>query len=187
MRVLLPGRISTPEQDIQSIDSQYLDDETWLRENYRGPVDIRHFGEQASGWLADRGTMQQVERIIEAGGCDAVVVSELREIYRNPAFHWKFAHLCVDNEVRLISIADAVDTAQDDWETHMHIASLRAGLAVPEIRRRVRRKATYSFEQGGMVLKVRFGYRKLSKEEAASGQFGTPGLRIAKLPEWTPI
>jgi len=36
-----------------------------------------------------------------------------------------------------------------------------------------------------MVMKVKFGYRKLSKEEAESGAFGPKGLRIAKLPEWT--
>jgi hypothetical protein len=38
-----------------------------------------------------------------------------------------------------------------------------------------------------MVTKVRFGYRKLTAIEAASGQFGPKGLRIAKRPEETPI
>ena len=36
------------------------------------------------------------------------------------------------------------------------------------------------------MAKVRFGYRKLSKEEADSGTFGPKGLREAKIPEWTP-
>src|SRR5262245_52590299 len=53
-------------------------------------------------------------------------------------------------------------------------------MAVPEVRRRVRRKATYTFSTGGMVQKVRFGYRKLTKQEAASGEFGPRGLRIAR-------
>jgi hypothetical protein len=38
-----------------------------------------------------------------------------------------------------------------------------------------------------MVQKIRYGYRKLTAEEAASGQFGPKGLRIAKLPECTPV
>jgi hypothetical protein len=33
-----------------------------------------------------------------------------------------------------------------------------------------------------MVLKVKYGHRKLTKEEAASGEFGPKGLRIAKVP-----
>src|SRR5262245_2376063 len=37
-----------------------------------------------------------------------------------------------------------------------------------------------------MVQKIRYGYRKLSKEEAESGEFGPRGLRIAKVPECTP-
>jgi hypothetical protein len=86
----------------------------------------------------------------------------------------------VDHNVRLILIHDLVDTADEDWETAMHIASLRHGMTVPETRRRVRRKAKYSFHAGGMVQKVKYGYRKLTKEESASGKFGTPGLRIVK-------
>lgn len=37
-----------------------------------------------------------------------------------------------------------------------------------------------------MVLKIPFGFRKLTKAEARSGQYGPKGLRICKLPEWTP-
>ncbi|HUE17764.1 MAG TPA: recombinase family protein, partial [Planctomycetaceae bacterium] len=40
---------------------------------------------------------------------------------------------------------------------------------------------------GGMVSMVKFGYRKLTKEDADSGQFGPQGLRIAKVPEATAI
>src|SRR5436190_1997845 len=38
-----------------------------------------------------------------------------------------------------------------------------------------------------MVMKVRYGYRKLTKDEAESGQFGTRGLRITKIITATPI
>src|SRR5262249_43922721 len=47
--------------------------------------------------------------------------------------------------------------------------------------------ADHSFKKGGMVQKVRFGYRKLSKEEAASGEFAPAGLRLVRRPECTPI
>ena len=128
-----------------------------------------------------------VQQLIEAGEVDLVVVSELREIYRNPAFLWTFVQRCVDNGVRFISIADCIDTADENWEIMMYAASMRHGMTVPEARRRVKRKATHSFRNGGMVLKIRFGYGKLTREEAASGTFGSVGLRIRKLSECTPI
>ena len=45
----------------------------------------------------------------------------------------------------------------------------------------------HAFHSGGMVQKYRFGYRKLSKQEADSGEFGPKGLRIAIVPECTPV
>jgi site-specific DNA recombinase len=185
LRVVIPGRISRETQDSESIPSQHQDAERWLRSVYDGPVDIVRLGEQASGWLANRDSMEVIQKMIENGEVDLVLATELREIYRNPAFHWKFAQDCVDNDVRLILIADGVDTADENWETMMHTASMRYGLEVPAARRRVRRKATYSFSRGGMVLKIKFGYRKLSREEADSGKFGSVGLRIAKVSDWT--
>jgi site-specific DNA recombinase len=186
LRVIIPGRISKPSQDPESIDSQHEDAEGWLRRVYTGPLDPRVLGEQASGWLADRDTMREAKALVESGEWDAVVATELREIYRNPAFHWEFVQLCLDHKVRVILIADNVDTADENWEIMMYVASMRHGMTVPEVRRRVKRKATHSFSHGGMVGKVRYGYRKLSKEEAATGAFGPVGLRIAKVAECTP-
>jgi site-specific DNA recombinase len=103
------------------------------------------------------------------------------------AFHWTFVQTCLDHKVRFILKDDGIDTADENWEIMMYAASLRHGMTVPEVRRRVKRKATHSFARGGMVQKIKYGYRKLSKEEAASGKFGPVGLRIAKLPECTPI
>jgi DNA invertase Pin-like site-specific DNA recombinase len=187
LRVIAPARISRPTQDVESMSSMHFDDEQFLRANFAGPIEMTRLSEQASGWLVDRETMLEVEHHLDSGQLDLVIVSELREVYRNPGLQWRFMFRCVDAGVRFISSFDGIDTAADNWETMAHAASLRHGMTVPETRKRVRRKAAYSFSQGGMVLKVRYGYRKLSKEEAASGQFGTPGLRMAKVPECAPV
>jgi site-specific DNA recombinase len=187
LRVILPGRISTPQQDVESITSQQDDAERWLRQVYGGPAQIHRLGEQASGMLANRESMIEAEGLINAGEQDLVLASEVREIYRNPRFLWAFVQDCIDHDTRVICIADNIDTADENWEVMMHAAAFRHGMAIPESRRRVRRKATYSFSRGGMVLKIRYGYRKLSRDEALSGQFGPKGLRVAKLPECTPI
>ena len=185
LRVILPARISQPTQDSQSNDSQHFDTERWLLQVYTGERRVHRFGEQASGWLADRPYLDEAMDMIKTREWDAVIVGELREVYRNPQFLWKFVQDCVDHDTRFISIADGVDTAEEEWENRMYVATLLAGMAVPEARRRVKCKATFAFHQGGMVLKIRYGYRKLTKEEAASGQFGPKGLRIAKIVECT--
>jgi hypothetical protein len=187
LRVLLPGRVSTPMQDLANIDATQHDSETWLRSVYKGPIEFHRVGEQASGWLVNRPSMAFANDFIKSGLCDLVLVDEYREIYRNPKLQWEFIQDCEDYETRLIARRDGIDTANEDWEYPMHLACLRHGLTVPETRGRIKRTATYSFSKSGMVMKVRFGYQKLTKEEAASGNFGPVGLRIAKVDKWTPV
>ena len=66
-------------------------------------------------------------------------------------------------------------------------ATLRHGLHIPDTRRRVRRTATHSFHNGGMVQKVRFGYKKLTPEEAKALPGHPEKLRIARIPDCTKI
>src|SRR5262249_42599524 len=102
-------------------------------------------------------------------------------------YQYAFVQDAVDAGTRVISIGDNLDTAEENWEVNLGTAALRHGLYIPDTRRRVRRSAHYSFHQGRMVQKFRYGYRKLSQEQAASGEFGPKGLRIAKTPEATPV
>lgn len=180
LRVIIPARVSTTSQDIVSNDSQHAETERQLRDVYAGRMQIHRFGDQASGWQPNRPGMDDATQLIESGEWDLVIVGELRETYRNPRFVWAFVQNCVDNDTRFISIADGIDTADEEWENRMHVASFLAGMARPEARRRVRRKATHAFKNGGMVGKIRYGYLKLTKEQADSGGCGPKGLRIAK-------
>ena len=179
--MILCGRISTAHQDIESNAAQHEEAERYLEREYAGPREIKRISDQGSGWLADRPGINLAQHLIAEGWCDLVLVNEIREVYRNPRFLWAFVQDCVDNGTRFISIADAIDTAEENWEPLMHMACLRHGMAVPEARQRVKRKATLSFSGGGMVMKVQYGYRKLTAEESLSGVFGPVGLRIAKL------
>jgi DNA invertase Pin-like site-specific DNA recombinase len=147
-RVVTLGRISRPGQDLGSVDAQHMDQGRWLEMNYSGPTRIRHYGEQVSGWVVDREMMREVEDSMKAGDIDLVLVAELREVYRNPRLQWKFLQDCVDNNVRFISVADGIDTATENWELMAHVAILRHGMTVPEVRRRVKSKATYTFSRG---------------------------------------
>ena len=185
LRVIVIGRISTEHQKEESIEASFRYVKEHLARTYDGPVDIEYLGERASGMLADRATIRRAEELITSGRIDVVIAEDLSRIYRNPRLQYDFVQNAVDNGCRVVCIADNLDTGSDHWELALGAAAFRHGMFIPDVRRRVRRSATHAFHNGGMVLRVRYGYRRLSKEEAASGHFGPKGLRIAKLPECT--
>ncbi len=187
LQVVAIGRISTVHQDVENIEASYRYIQDYLQRIYRGPINIRLLGEQASGMLTDRATIREAEDLVAGGKVDLVIAEDLARIYRNPRYQYDFVQNAVDVGTRVICIGDNLDTADENWEISMGAAALRHGLHIPDTRRRVRRTATHSFHKGGMVQKIRFGYRKLTPEEAASAHFGPKDLRIAKQPECTPV
>ena len=187
LNVVAIGRISTAHQDVENIEASLRYIQDYLRRIYQGPLKITMLGEQASGMLTDRATIREAEELLAGGSVDLVIAEDLSRIYRNPRYQFAFVQNATDLGTRVICIGDNLDTADANWEITMGAAALRHGLHIPDTRRRVRRTATHSFHRGGMVLKIRFGYRKLTREEAASGQFGPTDLRIAKRAECTPI
>jgi DNA invertase Pin-like site-specific DNA recombinase len=187
LNVVAMGRISTVHQDVENIEASYRYIQDYLGHIYQGPVHITLLGEQASGMLTDRATIREAEDLIAGGKIDLMIAEDLARIYRNPRHQYRFVQDCVDMGTRVICVGDNLDTADENWEITMGAAALRHGLHIPDTRRRVRRTATHSFHKGGMVQKIRYGYRRLSMKEAASAQFGPKDLRIARRPECTPI
>ena len=189
VRLIFLGRKSkpNPQNENESIEASLNVCDKFIADRNKGQVLITRLGEQESGMVVDRQTIRSAEDMVANGDVDAVVTEDVGRVFRNPRHMYAFIQDCVDAGVRFIAIADRVDTIEDDWETALGIAAIRHGFAVPDARRRVKRSSQYGFQNGGMVQKVRFGYRKLSREEAKSGQYGPLGLRIAKIADATPI
>lgn len=187
LRVIIIGRISTEHQSLENIDASYEYVKKYLQAAYHGDVHFKCLGERGSGMLKDRSSIREAEDDIESGTWDLVIVEDLARAYRNTQYQIGFVQNCVDNDTRLISIGDALDTADPNWQAILHVAAVRHGMYIPDTQRRVQRTASHTFKNGGMVLKVPYGYRKLSKDEAASGTSGPIGLRIARIPEATPV
>jgi len=187
LQVVAIGRISTVHQDLENIEASYRYIQDYLRRICAGPMNVRLLGEQASGMLTDRATIREAEDLVASGKIDLVIAEDLARIYRNPRYQYDFVQNAVDVGTRVICIGDNLDTADENWEITMGAAALRHGLHIPDTRRRVRRTATYAFHKGGMVQKIRYGYRKLTPEESASGHFGPKDLRIVKQSECTPV
>jgi site-specific DNA recombinase len=179
----LLGRVSTEHQRKENITASQNACEKLMKPLHDGDIKFLRFGDQGSGWLAHRTAIDEVYRLIEEELIDGVIAEDLARPFRNPRFQFEFAQRCKDHNVRLICPGDALDTADPNWEVVLHAAVIRHGMVVPETRRRVRRTADHNFDNGGMVLKFPFGYRRVSPEEAARGD----GERIARLPECTPV
>ena len=140
---------------------------------------------QRNGYIAAQ--YLQLVQMIEDGDVDVVLSEDLGRIHRSPRHQLAFLEDCVDAGVRVICLADQLDTGEDGWENNAVIAGIKHGFAVPDTRRRVNRTATHGFYSGGMVLKYKFGYRRLTKLEADSGKFGPVGLRLVRDDACTPI
>jgi hypothetical protein len=191
LRVLAIGRLSKPksteEETQKTIESSLEVVRRHLDAIYDGPVLLTQLAEQESGLIADRATIQEAEELIAGGEVDLLIAEDLSRIYRSPRLQYAFVEDCVDSDVRVICVADRLDTEEDDWESSMCIASFRHSMPAVDARRRQVRKSHYSFHNGGQVQKVKAPYRKLTTKEAKSGKFGPVGLRIARREEWTPI
>ena len=189
--VIILGRLSkakeTEEKTEATLESSREAAQKYLESVYEGKFEIRFLGEQISGMVVDRAEILEARELIATGQWDLVLVEEMRCVYRNPRDIIAFVQEMVDRQQRFISVADGIDTATEDWFMFTLFAATRHGMAVPDACRRVRRAATHAFHKGGMVLKICFGHRRLTAEEAKSGQFGPVGLRVAKIPEATPI
>ena len=169
LQVVAIGRISTVHQDVENIEASYRYIQDYLGRIYRGPMNIRLLGEQASGMLTDRATIREAEDLVAGGKVDLVIAEDLARIYRNPRYQYDFVQNAVDVGTRVICIGDNLDTADENWEISMGAAALRHGLHIPDTRRRVRRTATHSFHKGGMVQKIRY---RLSQTHAGRSGFG---------------
>src|SRR4051812_8999671 len=169
LRVLMIGRISTPHQDLESIDAGYRDVRDFLARIYDGPLHVKELGGRGSGMRTDREPIVEAEEEIATGTWDLVIAIDLGRIYRNPRHLYAFVQDAVDHDTRVITVADNFDTADPSWHLGMGIASIQHGMVIPETQRRVRSKARDQFHKGRMVQKVRYGYRKLTAEEAAAG------------------
>ncbi len=187
-RVLVIGRVSTPQQDVGNIEAGYEYVERMLKPLFEGKTIVTHLGEQGSGMRTDRRTIIEAGELIETGEIDVVLMEDVSKPYRNPRWIYAFIQDCVDHDTRVIAPGDNLDTVADEnWEVTLGAAALRHGLHIPDTRRRVRRTADRAFQEGGQVGKTRFGYIKLTKEAARAQGTQPAGLRITKVAELTPI
>ena len=154
---------------------------------FQQPMNFITLVEQSSGLIKNRRTIVLAKELIAGGTIDLVICEDLSRVYRNPRHQMEFVQDALDKRTHVISVNDGLDTRRPGWETVLAAAALRHGTVITDIQYRGKRSADDAFQRGGCVMKVRFGYRKLSHDEAKSGLLGPVGLRVAKEAVLTPI
>ena len=187
LQVLTIGRVSTEKQDIRMLDVQQTEVRKVIEGLYDGPIELVALGEQMSGDVAFRTTYVEACELIEGGEIDVAILFDLSKAARLPRWMHQFIDICVDCDTRFISIGDGIDTADPTWEIATGTATLVHGTHNAHTRHRIKAKGDWAFDRGGQVTRAIFGYRKLSAEEAESGEHGPQGLRLARLPDCTAI
>ena len=128
LHVVVLGRVSTIHQDIGNLEAGYAYAEKFIEGISDKPVIFKRFGEQCSGMIVDRETLNQALALIENGWADIVLMEDLSKSHRNPRWIYAFVQDCVDAGVRVISPGDSFDTYNENWELLLGAATLRHGM-----------------------------------------------------------
>src|SRR5271170_1249503 len=84
LHVLVLGRVSTTHQQITNIEASYQFAERYLKDIYDGETIVRRLGEQGSGMLVSRKSINEACDLVDEGWPDLVIMEDVSKPYRNP-------------------------------------------------------------------------------------------------------
>ncbi|MFT3883357.1 MAG: recombinase family protein [Gemmatales bacterium] len=121
--VLIVARISTVNQDRESLNDQVALCKREAHKLFGDNVEYIVITSQVSGEYLDREELVQLEAHLESRKLDAVVVEDLGRICRRGRAV-DFCELAEDNDTRLVSINDHIDTFDASWRNHAFFATM---------------------------------------------------------------
>ncbi|QVL30253.1 recombinase family protein [Telmatocola sphagniphila] len=178
MKVLAITRISTEHQDVRSLDEQALLIRQFMERSYSGPFNLEEIRSQGSGERLDRAEFLEAQERVRSRQFDVVCSEDLARICRR-ADAFRFAELCEDFGVRLITINDRLDTATDGWRDSAFLSTWHHERSNLETSQRIKRTLRGRFQTGGVVPCLIAGYRRVPGVEGEAG--------LQKIAEWEPI
>ncbi|PQO43836.1 recombinase family protein [Blastopirellula marina] len=177
LRVLVVARISTEHQDLRSLDDQIAICRQWCERQFGNRLTYRVIQSQGSGERLDRRELRDLEDAIESRKCDLLIAEDLGRICRrNMAI--SFLELAEDNNVRVVTLNDNLDTDNDDWRFKAGFATMHHEFSNADTAKRIRRSLRNRFMQG-MIKTVPFGYLKPAD--------GATDAEVTKDPDAGPI
>jgi DNA invertase Pin-like site-specific DNA recombinase len=149
LKVLVSCRISGDNQDVKALADQEALYRRWLGEHTELPYDMEVLAGRGSGEYLDREEYLQAIAKVESRQYDLFLSEDLARICRRVHAHI-FCETCEDNDTRLISINDHVDTGREDWHLNAFFATMRHEMYNADTAKRIRRSLRNRFTQGGV-------------------------------------
>lgn len=160
LMVLSIARISTINQDRQSLADQQALHQQWLAERYSGPTHFDAVATQGSGEWLDRKEVFDIQNKVASRRYDLVILEDLAR-YMRDYDAVGLCRQCCDHETRLVAINDFLDTAYENWEDGAIFASMRHKKYNEDTSRRIKRSANERFLRNGQGFQFAiYGYIK---------------------------
>ncbi len=176
-KAALYARYSTDEQRATSLDDQLRRcKERAKSEGYVVPnalvfTDAAMTGSEKG--LGRREGYRALLQAIEAGQCQAVIVTELSRLARDMSETLNFKKLIRRTGVRLLTIADGIDSNRKGWSLIIGFSGVMAEHVVEETRERVIAGMLGQLERGYQIAQAPFGYLAVKEVDARGEHIGT--------------
>lgn len=162
LEVLLACRVSDikpGKQDERSLDDQEAEHRQWMKEHTDLPFNITVISGTGSGENLQRDEYLELIAKVDTQFYDLVLTEDLGRIVRRIHAHL-FCEHCVDNDVRLIALNDAIDTAQEGWEDRSIFSAWHHERSNRDTSNRIKRTHRNRFNHGGCLPLIIYGYEK---------------------------
>ena len=177
LRVLVYARYSTEDQSARSIEAQIAYCKKFLKGLNITNVEITIiYDRHMSGELIFRPGIDQVRVGIDSQQWDLIVVEDASRLFRNEIACVELVGLAVDQEIRLLSIGDEVDTGEEGWEDRLYEAARHHARTNRFTSKRIKRAHEALWEDGAAIGPLRPGYRRVpsvpaTKRDPEEGPF----------------
>jgi site-specific DNA recombinase len=141
-----------------SLEDQEDNAKDWLKSIYDGPADFRVIATTGKGERLDRPELLQFEAAYRSGKFDIFIFDDLSRLIRGGEAT-RLLGVGVDHGVRTISIADGIDTVDENWEVDSLNACSENVAHNQRTSMRIKQKTMNRFKKTGATSRRRvFGY-----------------------------
>jgi hypothetical protein len=145
-----------------SLDDQVDHVKEMVAEMYDGPIKYEIIATTGKGERVDRPELEDVERLLRERRLDVMGTEDLGRLVRGATAAW-LCGIAVDHGVRVLSVNDGIDTADDTWEEDVLEACAGHVGHNAHTSRRLKHKQMNRFKKhGGATPREIFGYVKPS-------------------------
>lgn len=176
------NRISTDKQRGESLDAQKAQSMRFARDLLGVEPEWTWISTRGSGEHLDRPELDEIEQHIRSGRFDVLITEHIDRLIRDIEV-MATIQLCVAHGVRVVT-PRGFDTANDSWVLTGSILAAMAQEEQEKTSARIKRTLRFSFEQGGYLHNIPWGY-EWSPPEGYEG--GKHEQHVHPIPECTAV